>query len=137
MNMKHSHIVSRIAIYLLSVVLIIFGIFHFKYPYDLLVYVPDFLLGGIRWAYVVGGAFILVGISFMTNRYVKFTSYLLAGLLIIFILTIHLPNALNAGAPEMRQWALINLLKDTAIVGFALHIAAGAHHQHLHFEEND
>lgn len=135
--MKHSHIVSRIAIYLLSVVLIIFGIFHFKYPYDLLVYVPDFLLGGIRWAYVVGGAFILVGVSFMTNRYVKFTSYLLAGLLIIFILTIHLPNALNAGAPEMRQWALINLLKDTAIVGFALHIAAGAHHQHLHFEEND
>lgn len=135
--MKHSHIVSRIAIYLLSVVLIIFGIFHFKYPYDLLVYVPDFLLGGIRWAYVVGGAFILVGISFMTNQYVKFTSYLLAGLLIIFILTIHLPNALNAGAPEMRQWAWINLLKDTAIVGFALHIAAGAHHQHLHFEEND
>ncbi|MEQ1800127.1 MAG: hypothetical protein ABL872_19380 [Lacibacter sp.] len=135
--MKHSHIVSRIAIYLLSVVLIIFGIFHFKYPYDLLVYVPDFLLGGIRWAYVVGGAFILVGISFMTNRYVKFTSYLLAGLLIIFILTIHLPNALNAGAPEMRQWALIHLLKDAAIVGFALHIAAGAHHQHLHFEEND
>ncbi len=135
--MKHSHIVSRIAIYLLSVVLIIFGIFHFKYPYDLLVYVPDFLLGGIRWAYVVGGAFILVGISLMTNQYVKLTSYLLAALLIIFIVTIHLPNALNAGAPEMRQWAWINLLKDTAIVGFALHIAAGAHHQHLHFEEND
>lgn len=135
--MKHHHIVSRIAIYLLSVVLIVFGIFHFKYPYDLLVYVPEFLLGGIRWAYVVGGAFILVGVSFMTNRYVKFTSYLLAALLIIFILTIHLPNALNAGAPEMRQWAWINLLKDTAIVGFALHIAAGAHHQHLHFEEND
>lgn len=135
--MKHYHIVSRIAIYLLSVVLIIFGIFHFKYPYDLLVYVPDFLVGGIRWAYVVGGAFILVGISFMTNRFVKFTSYLLAALLVIFILTIHLPNALNAGAPEMRQWAWINLLKDTAIVGFALHIAAGAHHQHLHFEEND
>ena len=135
--MKHHHIVSRIAIYLLSVVLIVFGIFHFKYPYDLLVYVPEFLLGGIRWAYVVGGAFILVGVSFMTNRYVKFTSYLLSALLILFILTIHLPNALNAGAPEMRQWAWINLLKDTAIVGFALHIAAGAHHQHLHFEEND
>lgn len=135
--MKHYHIVSRIAIYLLSIVLIIFGVFHFKYPYDLLVYVPDFLVGGIRWAYIVGGAFILVGISFMTNRYVKFTSYLIAALLVIFILTIHLPNALNAGAPEMRQWAWINLLKDTAIVGFALHIAAGAHHQHLHFEEND
>ena len=135
--MKHYHIVSRVAIYMLSIVLIIFGIFHFMYPYDLLVYVPDFLPGGIRWAYVVGGAFILVGISFISNQYVKFTSYLLAILLVIFILTIHVPNALNAGAPEMRQWALINVLKDTAIVGFALHIGAGAHHQHLHFEDSD
>lgn len=135
--MKHYHIVSRVAIYMLSVVLIIFGIFHFMYPYDLLVYVPDFLPGGIRWAYVVGAAFVLVGISFISNQYVKFTSYLLAILLVIFILTIHVPNALNAGAPEMRQWALINVLKDTAIVGFALHIGAGAHHQHLHFEYSD
>mgnify|MGYP006175823829 FL=1 len=135
--MKHYHIVSRVAIYMLSIVLIIFGIFHFMYPYDLLVYVPDFLPGGIRWAYVVGAAFILVGISFISNQYVKFTSYLLAILLVIFILTIHVPNALNAGAPEMRQWALINVLKDAAIVGFALHIGAGAHHQHLHFEDSD
>ncbi len=135
--MKHYHIVSRLAIYLLSVVLIIFGIFHFMYPYDLLVYVPDFLPGGITWAYFVGAAFILVGLSFMFNQYVKVTSYLLAILLVIFILTIHVPNALNAGAPEMRQWAIINILKDTAIVGFALHIAAGAYHQHLHFEDND
>ncbi|MFT3844687.1 MAG: hypothetical protein QM725_06525 [Lacibacter sp.] len=135
--MNHYHIVSRLAIYLLSVVLIIFGIFHFMYPYDLLVYVPDFLPGGITWAYFVGGAFILVGLSFLTNQFVKVTSYLLVVLLVIFILTIHVPNALNAGAPEMRQWAIINILKDTAIVGFALHIAASAYHQHLHFEDND
>jgi putative oxidoreductase len=135
--MRHHHIVSKIAIYLLSAVLVIFGIFQFKYPHDLLVYVPDFLPGGITWAYLVGAAFILVGISFLTNRYVKFTSYLLAAMLLIFILTIHLPNALNAGNAEMRTWAWINVFKDSAILGFALHIAAGAHHQHLHFEEND
>jgi uncharacterized membrane protein len=135
--MKHYHIISRVAIYLLSIVLIIFGIFHFLYPRDLLVYVPQFLVGGITWAYIVGGAFILVGLSFMTNQYVKFTSYLLAVLLIIFILTIHLPNFLNAGDKDMRRSALINLLKDTAIVGFALHIAASAYHQHFHLEDND
>jgi putative oxidoreductase len=33
--------------------------------------------------------------------------------------------------------ALINILKDTAIMGFALHIAAGAHHQHFHLENSD
>lgn len=135
--MKHYHIISRVAIYLLSVVLIIFGIFHFLYPRDLLVYVPQFLVGGITWAYIVGGAFMLVGLSFMTNQFVKFTSYLLAVLLIIFILTIHLPNLMNAGDKDMRRFALINLLKDTAIVGFALHIAASAYHQHFHLEDND
>jgi uncharacterized membrane protein len=135
--MKHYHIISRIAIYLLSLVLIIFGIFHFMYPHDLMVYVPTSLIGGIKWAYVVGAAFVLVGLSFLTNQYVKFTGYLLAALLIFFILSIHLPNYLHAGSSDMQQLALINILKDTAITGFALHIAAGAHHQHFHLEESD
>ena len=135
--MKHYHIISRVAIYTLSVVLIIFGIFYFLNPRDLLVYVPLGLFGGIMWAYVLGAAFILVGLSFLTNQFVKITSYLLVAVLIIFILAIHLPNYNNAGSSEFRQMALINILKDTAIAGFALHIAAGAHHQHLHFEEND
>jgi putative oxidoreductase len=135
--MKHYHIISRIAIYLLSVVLILFGVFHFLYPRDLLVYVPLSLVGGIKWAYVVGSAFILVGLSFLTNQFVKVTSYLLVVMLIIFILTIHLPNYTQAGDRDMRQMALINILKDTAIMGFALHIAAGAHHQHFHLENSD
>ena len=135
--MKHYHIISRIAIYMLSVVLIIFGLFHFIYPRDLLVYVPLSLVGGIKWAYVVGSAFILVGLSFLTNQFVKFTSYLLVLMLIIFILTIHLPNYMHAGDRDMRQMALINILKDTAIAGFALHIAASAHHQHFHLENSD
>lgn len=135
--MKHYHIVSRIAIYLLSVVMIVFGAFHFINPHDLLVYVPASLPGGIIWAYFTGTAFIVVGLAFITNNWVKLAGYLLAGLLFIFILTIHVPNYLNAGDVEMRSMALINILKDTAIAGFALHIAAGAYHQHLHLENSD
>ena len=77
------------------------------------------------------------GISFLTNKMVKVAGYVLAVLLIIFILTIHLPNYLNAGDKEMKLLALVNLLKDTAIAGFALHVAAGAHHQHFHLENSD
>jgi hypothetical protein len=47
------------------------------------------------------------------------------------------PNAANAGSDEYRLFAFISIMKDTAIAGFALHIAASAHHQHLHFEEDD
>ena len=135
--MKQYHIISRIAIYLLSVVLFAFGVFHFLHPHDLLIFVPSFIPGGIIWVYFVGAAFILVAISFLTNKLVKLSGYVLAILLIIFILSIHIPNYLNAGDKEMKQLALINLLKDTAIVGFALHVAAGAHHQKLHLEDSD
>jgi putative oxidoreductase len=135
--MKHYHIISRIAIYLLSVVLIIFGVFHFLHPRDLIVYVPTFLVGGLIWVKGVGVALILVGLSFLTNQFVKISSYLLVILLLVFILTIHLPNYMNSGDKDMRQLALINMLKDTAIMCFALHIAAGAHHQHIHFENSD
>ena len=110
--MKHYHIISRVAIYLLALVLIAFGIFHFKYPRDLLVYVPLSLAGGIKWVYVIGTAFILVGLSFLTNQFVKFTGYVLAALLFFFILFIHVPNYLHAGAADMRQLALVNILKD-------------------------
>ena len=93
--------------------------------------------GGVIWVYFVGAAFILVAISFLTNNMVKLAGYLPAIILIVFILSIHIPNYLEAGDKEMKQLALINLLKDTAIVGFALHIAAGAHHQKLHLEDSD
>ncbi|HPH86337.1 MAG TPA: hypothetical protein PLC48_12795 [Ferruginibacter sp.] len=135
--MKNLHIISRIAIYLLALVLFAFGIFHFLYPRDLLVYVPQILPGGIIWVYAVGASFILVSLSFLTNRMVKFAGYLLAILLGIFVIFIHIPNYLYAGDKEMKQMAFINLLKDTAIACFALHIAAGAHHQKLHLEDSD
>lgn len=135
--MKQYHLVSRIAIYLLAVVLISFGIFHFMNAHDLVVYIPSSVPGGIMWVYIVGCAFILVGIAFVTNQYVKTAAYVLALLLFIFIAILHIPNYLEAGSKEMRSQALINLLKDTAIASFALHIAAGAHHQKLHLEDSD
>ena len=76
--MKQYHIISRIAIYLLAVVLISFGIFHFMNAHDLVVYIPSGVPGGIMLVYLVGAAFILVGISFITNKMVKAAAYLLA-----------------------------------------------------------
>ncbi len=135
--MKLPHVLARLAIYLLSIVMIIFGIQHFLHPRDLVNYVPQFLPGGIIWVYFVGIAFILVAVAFVTNKMVKAAGYLLAVLLFVFVLTIHLPNYMNAGNAEARQAALISLLKDTAIACFALYIGAGAHHQKLHMEDSD
>lgn len=125
------HTMSKIAIWLLAVVMIIFGIYHFKSPENLLTYVPNYLPGGIMWVYIVGGAFILGGLAFIFNRFVAVAGYLLAILLISFVLLIHWPQYRNAGDAEMRQMAFVNLLKDLALAGFAMFIAATSKHQHL------
>lgn len=135
--MKHYHIVSRIAIYLLAAVMIVYGLIHFFKPHDLVVYIPDYIPGGVVWVHVVGIAYILGGISFILNRWVKLSGYILAILLFLFVILIHLPNYINAGTAETRAMALINILNDTALAGFALHLAAGAHHQQLHLEDSD
>jgi uncharacterized membrane protein len=119
-------IISRIAIYLLSAIMIIFGIYHFQHPHELLVFVPSDIPIGINWVYIVGVAFILAAISFITNKWVKVAAYLLAALLIVFVLIIHVPNFRQAGDAQMRQAAFINILKDLALAAFALHIAGSA-----------
>ncbi|HET9824705.1 MAG TPA: hypothetical protein VFP87_05195 [Chitinophagaceae bacterium] len=125
------HILSRIAIFLLSIVLIVFGIEHFVHPRNMLIYVPTWIPGGLTWVYVVGIACILVAVSFMINRMVKVTAYLLALLLFCFVFGVHLPNYLNTGDPEYRQLAFLNVLKDTALAAFALYIASNARHQRV------
>lgn len=119
--------ISRIAIILLALVMAVFGVYHFIKPQNLVAYVPSFLPAvGNLWVYIPGAAFILAAVAFITNRMVKLAGYLLAVLLFIFVLTIHLPNFMYAGDPAVRQGEFINMLKDTAIAAFALHIASNS-----------
>ncbi|MCU7551255.1 hypothetical protein OCK74_19190 [Chitinophagaceae bacterium LB-8] len=122
----YEHTISRTAIYILAFVMLAFGVYHFLHPKNLMVYVPSYIPGGLVWVYIVGIAFILAAIAFIINRQARLAGYLLAALLFIFVLTIHLPNFMNAGDAEMRQLALVALLKDTALAAFALHIGANA-----------
>lgn len=120
------HLIARIAVIILGIVLICFGLYHFISPQNLVGWVPAFMPGGKVWVYITGIAFILAGIAFIMHRMVELASYLLALLLVIFVITIHLPNYLNSGDPGMRQIAFVNLLKDTALAAFALYLASNA-----------
>jgi uncharacterized membrane protein len=119
-------IISHVAIYLLSAIMIIFGIYHLQHPRYMLVFVPNNLPGGINWVYFVGIALILAAVAFILNKFVKIAAYLLALLLIIFVLTVHWPAYSQAGDVELRRTAFIDLLQDLAIAAFALHIAGSA-----------
>ena len=122
------HIVSHIAIYMLSIIMIIFGYYHLQHPRDMMkyAYIPTNMPNPILWVRIVGVVFILAAISFIFNKYVKITAYLLALMLLIFAFVFHREIYMHASADEERINALINILKDTALAAFALHIAGSA-----------
>ncbi len=129
------HTISRIAVWLLAIVMIVFGVQHFKHPNDMLLYIPSYIPGGIIWVYFVGVAFILAAISFIINRYVSLAGYLLGIMILLFVVLIHWPNYMGAGDVEMKRMAFSSLLKDTAIASFALYIASNTNHQRLNIFE--
>jgi len=133
----NQHIISRIAVWLLAIVMIVFGIQHFKYPKEMMSFVPTYLPGGVIWVYFVGAAFILAAISFIINRYVSLAGYLLAIMLILFVVLIHWPNYSQAGDLVEKRMNFTNLLKDTAIAGFALYIASNTNHQRLNVFDDE
>ena len=126
-------IISHIAIYLLSVVMIIFGIYHIQHPHNMLAFVPSDLPGGINWVYVVGIVLMVAALAFIFNKFVKITAYLLALLLIVFVVAVHWPTYNNAGDADIRQTAFIDMLQDLAIAAFALHIAGSADRHGMKF----
>ncbi|QEC57344.1 hypothetical protein [Flavisolibacter ginsenosidimutans] len=125
----NQHLISRIAIFLLSFVMIFFGVQHYLHPDMLITKVPSYLPGGKVWVYVVGTAFILAALSFMLNVWVRTTAYLLALMLLVFVFTIHLPNYFDTADRDYQYQSLMNFLKDLALAAFALYIASNARHQ--------
>ena len=79
--------------------------------------------------FLVGVALLVAAISIILNKYVRLSCLLLAALLLIFILSIHIPQLFFNYAPETmkkdfgKMLILTNLLKDFALMGSALLIA--------------
>jgi uncharacterized membrane protein len=117
-------LVSRIAILVYSLVLIVFGLGHFANASKMAGMVPSFLPGGVIWIYLSGAALLLAAIAFIINKQVRLAGYLLGVLLLIFVLTIHLPGMMNAKDEMMKMGSMGNLLKDLAIAAAAFYIGS-------------
>ncbi len=100
--------------YLFAIPFLVFGLFHLMDAQGMAGMVPGFIPGGVFWVYLTGLAFIAASVSIFINKKVALAMQLLALMLIIFVLTIHLPATINdmSAAP--------NLLKDLSLAGGAL-----------------
>jgi len=103
---------------LYAIPMALFGILHFMNASDMAGMVPSFIPGGVFWVYLTGLGLILAAVSIIIQKQTRLACLLLAGMLILFVLTIHIP-----GLGADMQASMPNLLKDTALAGAALSFA--------------
>ena len=115
--------IIKLGKYLFAIPFIVFSLFHFMGASDMAAMAP----GGVVMVYISGIAMLAAGVSIIIGKYDKLAAVLLALLLIIYIVTIHIPGIMGAGDDAMAmQMSMGGLLKDLALAGGALMYAGMA-----------
>ncbi|HAF27546.1 MAG TPA: DoxX family protein [Bacteroidales bacterium] len=100
----------------------IFGLNHFLMVDFFTGMLNSFIPGTSFTIILTGFALIAASISIIIKKYIKLSCILLAILLLLFIITIHIPK-LFAEDEVTRMVSMVALLKDTSLMGGALMIA--------------
>ena len=99
----------------------IFGLNHFLMV-DFFTGMLTSFIPGTGFTVLLTGLFLIAAsIAIILKKYVRIACYLLALMLLVFILTIHVPGLFD---PATANTSLMQLLKDTSLMGGALLIAA-------------
>ncbi len=118
---QSAHTLHCVGRFLFAIPLLVFGVFHFLNGQSMVG-----MLAGWPFAlflvYVSGAGLILGAIALMLNRFARLAAILLAVEIGLFVLTLHLPAMLAGGAGA--QMSMMSALKDLALVGGALALAA-------------
>jgi len=114
--MKNITLIGRI---LYALPFAIFGLNHFIMVDFYTGMMTTLTPGGGFTVMLTGLVMILLAGLIIAKKYVKLAGIVLAFLLLMFIVTIHIPNLFN---PENFDMSLVNLLKDTSLLGGTLMI---------------
>ncbi len=117
--MKQLSLIGRI---LFALPFGIFGLNHFLMV-DFFTGMLTSFIPGTGFTVLLSGVFlILASVSIIIKKYIRISCYLLAAMLLIFILSIHIPGLFEQG--ETPRMAMMQLLKDTSLMGGAIMIAS-------------
>lgn len=117
MNMKNLTTIGRV---LFAIPFALFGINHFLMLDYYLGMLTSFVPLGAYTIILTGIMLIAVSISIITKILVKFSTLMLAILLLIFIITIHIPHLITDADKTIT---IIALLKDISLMGGSLMIS--------------
>lgn len=115
--MKNLATIGRI---LFALPFALFGINHFLMTDYYLGMLTSFVPLGGYTVLLTGLVMIGVSISIITKKFIRLSTLILAGLLFVFIVTIHIPHLLDG---TDKTPIIIALLKDISLMGGSLMIA--------------
>jgi uncharacterized membrane protein len=115
--------ISNMGRIIYAVPFIVFGLGHFMNAKMMAGMVP--VPGGIIWVYVTGACLLSAGVSIIIQKKASLACLLLGILLLIFVFSIHLPNALSHDS-ALKMVGYANTLKDLGLAGAAFYM-----HGHL------
>ena len=118
----NTNTIAKIAQTVFALVIVFFGIGHFTNADKMVGAIPSYIPGGVIWVYLTGAGLLLAGISLIIGKQAQLASYLLGAMLLVFVLTIHLPAVLNAADEGARTMALMGFTKDLALAAAAFFI---------------
>jgi len=95
---------DRIGRYTFAFCLLMFGLQHFLYPYDVAQRIPWVIPAHIVFVYITGAAFVAAGIAIATGIQSKLAGEMLALMFLIFLVVLHLPDCVADPANGLK-WA--------------------------------
>jgi uncharacterized membrane protein YphA (DoxX/SURF4 family) len=105
--------------YFFALMLVTFGIDHFVYTDFVKALVPRWIPGELFWTYVGGVGLIGSGLAIALNFKPKIISLLLAIMLLVWLVTLHIPRAVSApGNDNGNEWT--SVFQCLAFSGMAL-----------------
>lgn len=113
---------SLIGRILYAVPMFVFGLGHLTAAASYTPMVPAWLPGGVLWVYLTGVALIAAAVAIASKKMAFEASLCLSALLLVFAVTVHLPNMLN-GEGMLKVMGMVSFFKDFALSGAALFIA--------------
>jgi uncharacterized membrane protein len=106
----------------------VLGLNHFFFLDYYIGNLSSFIPLGPYTVMLTGIFLIMASISIIINKYVEISTILLAILLLIFIVSIHIPGLFN---PQTWRVAFIELLKDTSLMGGSIMMAGMVHEKRI------
>jgi hypothetical protein len=112
---------ARVGRVLFALPFAVFGALHFSMSASMAAVVPGWVPGPqVAWVYLTGVVMIVSALAIAADRYARVAGLAIAGLMALFVLTVHIPGLRD---PALAGLAMGNLLKDLALLGAGLMVA--------------